>query len=759
MADKLNKIVEGTINKISQQSIDDNNLYQFEDYPVGGITNEQMTNALTSSQSGFYQTNSVYMCIDGGEGKTYLKNHFYRFNIISWEDVTPQFAGKIEEKTLQELESTTIEDSTLYAIDDYPLGGITQAQMTNALKITQRGFYKVNSVYLCVDGDGTSTYIKNHFYRFSYDETTDTYSWVDTKAGADVDKELSTESENPVANKVITNELNDKVSLTKDEYIGGQKIFKKIPKLGTEKLLPEEYQEVEYIRSEGKTQYIDTGIKSNEIYGFELTLTPISRTSDYNGFMGATYDNFHVAFGPSNTSTFTKIRGTSYVNSLPVDSSNIFTWKCLNNTIQLFKNGESSLTQNFSAGALGTTSTNIYIFRCASGNTGITDIKLYSFKLYNQSGELVRDFIPCYTKQAITNNEVNYEANTIGLYDTVNNIFYSNNGTGKFTIGKPIYQGVDLATVDELKEKVSLTQDEIIGGQKIFKKRPQVGEVRLPSEFTEVEYIESTETQYIDTGVKFGTGFACDIKFNMLSTSGDIDLLSSSQNDNYLLVSYLNGTPRIYLNGSASKNITMPYNAIHTVNMNYNGTTLTYKVDDTTNYTLSASNLVPNSNLLLFARSATYGFSKAILYYCKIYNNNTLIRDFVPCYTNQQVTNNNVTYEANTIGLYDIVNNIFYINSGTGTFIKGQNILAGEYIALQSELPIANEENTTDELSSLKVGNINYSVSRVNANPASQASEILSKVEINGTNYKIDYSPYKITNITIDSDNIYLTIE
>lgn len=723
MADKLNKIVEGTIDKISQQSIEDNNLYQFEDYPVGGITNEQMTNALTSSQSGFYQTNSVYMCIDGGEGKAYLKNHFYRFNIANWEDVTPQFTGKIEEKTLQELENTIIEDSTLYAIDDYPLGGITQAQMTNALKITQRGFYKVNSVYLCVDGDETSSYIKNHFYKYTYDETTDAYSWVDTKAGADVDKELSTESENPVANKVITNVLNDKVSLTKDEYIGGQKIFKKIPKLGTEKLLPEEYQEVEYIRSEGKTQYIDTGIKSNEIYGFELTLIPISRTSDYNGFMGATYDNFHVAFGPSNTSTFTKIRGTTYVNSLPVDSSNIFTWKCLNNTIQLFKNGESSLTQNFSAGALGTTSTNIYIFRCASRNTGITDIKLYSFKLYNQSGELVRDFIPCYTKQAITNNEVNYEANTIGLYDTVNNIFYSNNGTGKFTIGKPIYRGVDFTTVEDITttkqelqtqidDKVSLTKNEVINGQKIFTQKPQIGEVRLPSEFTEVEYIESTETQYIDTGVKFGTGFACDIRFNMLSTSGDIDLLSSGVDENYLLISYLNGTPRIYLNGSASKNITMPYNTIHTVNMNYNGTTLTYKVDDTTTYILSASNLVAKSNLLLFARKPTYGLSKSILYYCKIYNNDTLIHNFIPCYTNQQVTNNNVTYEANTIGLYDTVNNIFYVNNRTGTFIKGQNILAGEYIALQSELPIANPTTTAESpnLTSITINETTYKI-------------------------------------------------
>ena len=71
-----------------------------------------------------------------------------------------------------------------------------------------------------------------------------------------------------------------------------------------------------------------------------------------------------------------------------------------------------------------------------------------------------------------------------------------------------------------------------------------------------------------------------------------------------------------------------------------------------------------------------------------------------------------MTYEANTIGLYDIVNNIFYVNNGTGTFIKGQNALTGEYVALQSELPTANPITTTEtpDLTSITINGMAYKI-------------------------------------------------
>ena len=52
------------------------------------------------------------------------------------------------------------------------------------------------------------------------------------------------------------------------------------------------------------------------------------------------------------------------------------------------------------------------------------------------------------------------------------------------------------------------------------------------------------------------------------------------------------------------------------------------------------------------------------LYSFKIYNNGTLVRDFVPCYS---------VYDGEN-GLLDIVNSVFYENAGTGEFLRGEEV-------------------------------------------------------------------------------------
>ena len=61
---------------------------------------------------------------------------------------------------------------------------------------------------------------------------------------------------------------------------------------------------------------------------------------------------------------------------------------------------------------------------------------------------------------------------------------------------------------------------------------------------------------------------------------------------------------------------------------------------------------------------ATEWNSSYKLYYCKIYESWTLVRDFVPCYRKSD----------NVIGLYDIVNNQFYTNAWTWTFTKWPDV-------------------------------------------------------------------------------------
>ena len=83
---KVNEIVEGRLNKIAQETIDENSIYIIDDAPQGGITNAQMLDALSLVNKGFYSKGEVYQCTDDGE---YKKNHFYKFTGSVWEDTTP----------------------------------------------------------------------------------------------------------------------------------------------------------------------------------------------------------------------------------------------------------------------------------------------------------------------------------------------------------------------------------------------------------------------------------------------------------------------------------------------------------------------------------------------------------------------------------------------------------------------------------------------------------------------------------------------
>ena len=58
------------------------------------------------------------------------------------------------------------------------------------------------------------------------------------------------------------------------------------------------------------------------------------------------------------------------------------------------------------------------------------------------------------------------------------------------------------------------------------------------------------------------------------------------------------------------------------------------------------------------------------LYYLKLWSDDVLIYDFIPCYRKSD----------NVVGLYDLVSKVFYTNSGTGEFIKGNEVTEVGYM-------------------------------------------------------------------------------
>lgn len=183
----------------------------------------------------------------------------------------------------------------------------------------------------------------------------------------------------------------------------------------------------------------------------------------------------------------------------------------------------------------------------------------------------------------------------------------------------------------------------------------------IPEEYQEVEYIESTGTQYINStlipsathkfSIRFSVGYLGNCVAFGSRTSGNYD---SSLNQIYLNVTNNNeiklfnifGTNDLVLNNSVEANTVFTYKNIQNNNCQLSSPTQPY-------YIFTLNNMGSPSTI-----------ANIKMYYFKIYDNNTLVRDFIPCYRKSD----------NVIGLYDKVNNTFYTNAGTGTFLKGADV-------------------------------------------------------------------------------------
>ena len=181
-------------------------------------------------------------------------------------------------------------------------------------------------------------------------------------------------------------------------------------------ILPTEYQRVEYIESTG-TQWIDTGYHaSTKKTSAHIGVTPKSKAS-IQGICGARNNNlaadatscnvFYMtnnafrldwALGSTSASvatalnTYSEIQCVRLVSDTDVDMDGPF-------LVGNFSNGSVP----FSTGFIG---------------------RIHFAKLYD-NGKPVRYLIPCYRKSD----------GVIGMYDTVNDAFYTNAGTGTFGKG------------------------------------------------------------------------------------------------------------------------------------------------------------------------------------------------------------------------------------------------------------------------------------------------------------------------------------
>ena len=191
----------------------------------------------------------------------------------------------------------------------------------------------------------------------------------------------------------------------------------------------DKYQAVEYIESVGK-QYIDTGIIPNQNTGFEIEFlvnNPID-SSGYGTILGARKNSksneFHITTYSSDTTTKlgTLRFGNSEYNAGIVTKTKM-KLILMNKTYTNNDGVEHNLTETFTAPSTLT----IFALNQNGNVAQWSGTQLYSLKIYD-GDTLIRDFVPCYRK---SDKEV-------GLYDLVENKFYTNQGLDKFLKGADV---------------------------------------------------------------------------------------------------------------------------------------------------------------------------------------------------------------------------------------------------------------------------------------------------------------------------------
>ena len=182
--------------------------------------------------------------------------------------------------------------------------------------------------------------------------------------------------------------------------------------------LPSGYKKIEYIQSSG-TQYIDTGFKPNQntrlIADVEILNVPHSQ------LLGARIASGNASF---NILVSSKTDGRDDYNETALNfAAGAARWKIDKNKNVTTVNGTAV------SHPAGTFQTTCSIFINAVNTNGSPmstttgSARWRSVQIYD-NGRLVRDFIPCKTA-----------AGVVGLWDDVNNTFYSNAGSGTFTAG------------------------------------------------------------------------------------------------------------------------------------------------------------------------------------------------------------------------------------------------------------------------------------------------------------------------------------
>lgn len=197
-------------------------------------------------------------------------------------------------------------------------------------------------------------------------------------------------------------------------------------------------------------------------------------------------------------------------------------------------------------------------------------------------------------------------------------------------------------------------------------RRSMMGGEKLPYD-AEIEYLESSGTQWIDTGIYPTNTIVAKLKFmNLKSTSSVIFGMYDGENNSYRYFnygenSYFDTGEGVRKNRLNTNNIKIHPNEIYEIELGNkyikNIITDTIEYGTVYNFTFNKTLTLNNYN--------NNNFSKNRWYHVEIFDNTTLILNLIPV-------------RISTRGyMYDKVSKQLFGNSGTGEFILGPDVTLG----------------------------------------------------------------------------------
>lgn len=203
--------------------------------------------------------------------------------------------------------------------------------------------------------------------------------------------------------------------------------------------------------------------------------------------------------------------------------------------------------------------------------------------------------------------------------------------------------------------------------------------MRLPNGYTRLEYIQSSGGQYIDSLFTPNNKTRIEVKFSWAGGSNGY-LYGAVDSNNAKSV-----TATLSVNGGNWRfdgtyySLKASANTIYSAVIDSSGVTINGTLNK---YVGTVSSFTSPNTLFIFSGHNASGVSASYfvgkIYTFGIYDNGTLVRDFIPCKN-----------ASGDVGLYDIANGVFYENKGSSSFTAGAEIVPEYKIVDADELDSA----------------------------------------------------------------------